>query len=385
MYNSIAMSLGEMVLKGKNRGVFEQQLNRQIQKVISKEGLELYRDRGKVFVDTNNPETVVQELTRIFGIVYVTPCMKIVTDMDEIEKKVVDFVVEKMKEKPYQTFKVQCNRGNKSFPIKSPEMSKRLGAVILKNTNNLTVDVHHPELMVYVDIRTHTYIYSEKIKGAGGLPIGSNGHALVLLSGGIDSPVAAYMVAKRGVRLTCITFHAYPFTSQRANDKVKELTQQLTTFCGDINLYSVNLLEVYKAIRMNCKEEEATILARRFMMRIAEKVAQSEKIDFLVTGESLGQVASQTAQSLKVVDATTNELVLRPLIGMDKTEIINIAKGINTYEIAIQPYEDCCSVFSPNHPLTKPKIDRIETSERKLAIEELVREAIDSMEKERLN
>jgi thiamine biosynthesis protein ThiI len=383
MYNSISISLGEMVLKGKNRGQFEQKLNKQINKVIKEKGLKLYRDRGKVFVDAGyETEEIIKDIKNIFGIAMISPCVKISTELEEIKKAVIEVVKEEINKKEIRTFKIAASRADKKYNMNSIEINKLLGGVVLDNFENIKVDVHNPDLMIYVDIRSFCYIATEKIKGAGGLPLGTNGEGIVLLSGGIDSPVAAYMMARRGVNISCLTFHAYPFTSENANEKVKSLVERLSVFCGPIKLYSINMLDIYKSIKMNCPDEQSTIIARRIMMKIGQLIAESDGQDFLITGESLGQVASQTAKSLGVIDASVDIPILRPLIGMDKTEIISIARDIGTYEISILPFDDCCSVFSPAHPLTRPKKDKIEDSENNLRINDLINEALANMEKE---
>lgn len=381
MYNAISISLGELVLKGKNRGSFEQKLNNQIIKVIKDKGLHFYRDRGKVFIDTEtHMKEVIDDISNIFGIVNISPSIKVEANLTDIENKLIAYVSHLIDEKGIKTFKISCKRADKTFPVDSMTLNKHLGGLVLDNFNSLSVDVHNPDVVIYLDIRSKCYIYTERIKGAGGLPIGTNGEGLVLISGGIDSPVAAYMMAKRGVKIKCVTFHAYPFTSLRANEKVEALVDRLSIFCGNIDLYSVNLLKIYKEIKQKCPDEESTIIARRFMMRIAEKIAGRKGMDLLITGESLGQVASQTSKSLGVVGASVDALVLRPLIGMDKTEIIDIAKKIGTFDISILPFDDCCSVFSPAHPQTRPRLERIEESESKLDMESLIVEAMNNME-----
>ncbi|SHJ52822.1 thiamine biosynthesis protein ThiI [Dethiosulfatibacter aminovorans DSM 17477] len=385
MYNSISISLGEMVLKGKNRGQFEKKLTNQINKVIKKKGLSLYRDRGKIFIDTENDiDELIKDIKNIFGIVYVTPCFKTGREFEEISQSVIRLMEWKRENGDIKTFKILSKRADKSYPFKSMDLNRDLGGVVLKHFGDLKVDVHNPDVTINVDLRSQCYLYTEKYKGTGGLPLGTNGEGLVLLSGGIDSPVAAYMMARRGVKLNCVTFHAYPFTSERANDKVRTLTERLAVFCGQINLYYVNMLDIYTEIRKHCPEDQTTIIARRFMMRIGEKIANDREFDFLITGESLGQVASQTAKSLGVIDSSVNLPILRPLIGMDKTEIIEISRNIGTYEDSILPYEDCCSVFSPKHPQTKPRKDRIELSEEKIDIWALIDDAINKMEIEKI-
>jgi thiamine biosynthesis protein ThiI len=385
MYNSISISLGEMVLKGKNRGQFEKRLNNQISKVIKGKGLRFYRDRGKVFIDTvDELEGVLKDLKNIFGIVYVTPCYKTGRDLDTIKKSVINIMEWKRENQKITTFKIVSKRADKTYPFMSMDLNRELGGTVLKHFGDLKVDVHNPDIVINLDLRSECYIFTEKFKGTGGLPLGSNGEGLVLLSGGIDSPVASYMMARRGVKLHCVTFHAYPFTSERANDKVRTLTERLSVFCGRIDLYFVNMLDIYKEIKEKCPEDQITIIARRFMMRIGEKIAENRKLDFLITGESLGQVASQTAKSLGVIDSSVELPILRPLIGMDKTEIIDIARNIGTYEDSILPYEDCCSVFSPKHPQTKPRKDKIEGSEEKVDVWALIDNAISKMEVEKI-
>lgn len=383
MYNSIGISLGEMVLKGKNRGQFEKKLNNQISKVIKGKDLKFYRDRGKVFIDTvDELEGVIKDLKNIFGIVYVTPCYKTGRDMETIKESVIKVMEWKMENEKIKTFKIVSKRADKSYPFMSMDLNKELGGTVLKHFGDLSVDVHNPDITINLDLRSECYIFTERVKGTGGLPLGSNGEGLVLLSGGIDSPVASYMMAKRGVKLSCVTFHAYPFTSERANDKVKTLTERLSVFCGKIELYYVNILDIYKEIKEKCPDDQITIIARRFMMKIGEKIAENRNLDFLITGESLGQVASQTAKSMGVIDSSVELPILRPLVGMDKTEIIEIARNIGTYEDSIQPYEDCCSVFSPKHPQTKPKINKILESESHLDVDALINDAIEKMTRE---
>jgi thiamine biosynthesis protein ThiI len=383
MYNSISISLGEMVLKGKNRGQFEKKLNNQINKVIKGKDLNYYRDRGKVFIDTiDELEGVIKDLKNVFGIVYVTPCYKTGRDLETIKESVIKVMEWKRENEKIKTFKIVSKRADKSYPFMSMDLNKELGGTVLKHFGDLNVDVHNPDITINLDLRSECYIFTEKFKGTGGLPLGSNGEGLVLLSGGIDSPVASYMMARRGVKLSCVTFHAYPFTSERANDKVRTLTERLSVFCGKIELFYVNILDIYKEIKEKCPDDQITIIARRFMMKIGEKIAENRDLDFLITGESLGQVASQTAKSMSVIDSSVELPILRPLVGMDKTEIIEIARNIGTYEDSIQPYEDCCSVFSPKHPQTKPKKNKILESESHLDVDALINDAIEKMTRE---
>ncbi len=377
MYNNISMSLGEIVLKGRNRGYFENKLNQSLRRIIDDKNLKIYRDRGKVFLDIDKDiDKMVKNISKVFGIVVVSPCVKIESDVDEIKNKVVEYVNFKKKNENVQTFKIQAKRADKTFPVKSMELNNILGGEVLKNIENIKVDVHNPDLIVYVDIRSKTYIYSEKYSGGGGLPVGSNGKGLVLLSGGIDSPVACYQMGKRGVKVDCISFHSYPYTSIRSNEKIKELSDILSVYTGQMKVYFVNILEIYRKIKENCQEKNTTIIARRFMMRISKEIAERDEYDCLITGESLGQVASQTIKSLKVIQNSVDIPILRPLIGNDKTDIIEIARDIDTYETSIKPFDDCCSIFSPENPVTRPTLDKILEDEGNLDVEELIKSTI---------
>jgi len=382
MYNNISMSLGEIVLKGKNRGYFENKLNQSLKRVIDNDDINIYRDRGKVFIDVDNNDDkinkLIKKIRKVFGIVVVSPCVKVESEEETIKRKVVEYVKYKRKSKNISTFKIHAKRADKTFPVKSMDFNRILGAEVLENIEDIGVDVHNPDLNVYVDIRSKTYIYSEKLRGGGGLPIGSNGKGLVLLSGGIDSPVSAYLMGKRGVKIDCVSFHSYPYTSLRSNEKIKKLSDILSIYTGSINVYFVNILEIYKKIKENCKEKNTTIIARRFMMKISEKIAEKEGYDCLITGESLGQVASQTIKSLRVIENSTDIPILRPLIGMDKIDIIDQAREIDTYEISIEPFEDCCTIFSPENPVTRPKLEDILEDEKKLEVDKLVKEVIEN-------
>lgn len=384
MYNILAVSLGEVFLKGKNRGKFEQKLIEQIRFALKEfKDISIYRDLGKIFIETKHPEdmdNIIEKTKKIFGIVTIMPSVKTEKDTDIIIQKSVELFRYLRENNDIKTFKVKVKRGDKNFPIKSMEFSAIVGAGILTEFNDIKVDVHNPDVEIYVDIKKDCYISSERIKTVGGMPIGSCGKALLLLSGGIDSPVAGYMIAKRGVQLSAVYYHTYPFTSERANEKVKQLKDILEEYCGKIKLYSINILEIHKAIKSFCREEETTILARRFMMRIAEKIALENDMEMLVTGESLGQVASQTMKSMTVIENAIEMPILKPLIGMDKTEIIDRAKEIGTYDTSILPYDDCCSVFAPSSPLINPKLKNIIKSEGNLFVEELVEKAYSTME-----
>ena len=384
MYNIAAVSFGELFLKGKNRGKFEQKLIEQIKYALKEfNHVSVYKDSGKVYVETKNEEDmdkIVEKVRKIFGISNISPSVKTSKDVDIIIEKTIELFRYLLSKEDIKTFKIKTKRSDKEFPLKSMDFSALVGGKILENFSFVKVDVHTPDVEVYIDIKKCCYISSERIKTLGGLPLGSNGRALLLLSGGIDSPVAGYMIAKRGVEIDALYFHTYPFTSERANEKVIKLKQKLEEYCGKIKLYSINMLEIHKAIREFCKEEETTILARRFMMRIGEKIALENKIDMLITGESLGQVASQTMKSMAVIEDAINMPILKPLVGLDKSEIIEIAREIGTYETSILPYDDCCSVFAPQHPLINPKLESIKRSESNLNVEELIEKVLLTLE-----
>ncbi|KPU26843.1 thiamine biosynthesis protein ThiI [Caloranaerobacter sp. TR13] len=383
MQRIVSISFGEIALKGLNRSYFVKKLLGQIKYSIKGLGEpKVYRDQGKIYVvtDDENIDQIVEKLKKIFGIVYISPGYRVEKDMEKMIEKAIESIKQTVEHKEVRTFKVQVKRADKRFPIKSMDVAREIGAAILRELKVLKVDVNNPDLLVKVDIRDYCYIYTDKIRGYGGLPVGTNGKALLLLSGGIDSPVAGFMIAKRGVSINAVHFHSYPFTSERAEEKVKKLASLLAEYCGKMKLYSVNILPIQREINEKCPEDEMTIISRRFMMRIAERIAEKEGIDALITGESLGQVASQTIKSLNVTNSVVKRPVFRPLIGMDKVEITEIAMDIGTYETSILPYEDCCTVFLPKHPVTRPKLEDIEKSEEALDIESLVEDAIEKME-----
>lgn len=384
MYNIVSASFGEIFLKGKNRGNFEHQLVEQIKFALKEfKGITIYKDLGKVFIETTNIDDmdgIIEKTRKIFGIVSISPSIKVEKDAEKIYEKAVELFGYLKEKQNIKTFKVNTKRGDKNFPIKSMDFSAEAGGKILAAFNDVSVDVHNPDVEILIDIKKSCYISSEKIKTVGGMPVGSCGRALLLLSGGIDSPVAGYMIAKRGVAVNAIYFHTYPFTSERANEKVKQLKERLEEYCGKIKLFAINILEVHKAIKEFCREDETTILARRFMMRIAERIARENNMEMLITGESLGQVASQTMKSMIVIENAIDMPILKPLIGMDKTEIIERAREIGTYETSILPYDDCCSVFAPSHPLINPKMDNIIKSESKLDVDALIETCISTIE-----
>lgn len=378
----ISVSFGEIALKSGNRKYFEDKLIKQMRKAIADVGYEkIYKEMGKIYIEASEDyyPQIINRLRKVFGLVYISPCIRVEQDFEEIKKASIQAILERIADSRIKTFKVETNRADKKFSMKSPEVSKEVGAVILKNIENLTVDVHKPDVFVYVDIRQNAYIYTEKIKGYGGLPIGTNGKGLLLLSGGIDSPVAGFMMARRGVEINAVHYHSYPFTSERAEEKVKDLAGILSRYIGTIKLFSVNIIEIQKQINKNCPKDEMTILSRRFMMRIAESIAKENNYQALITGENLGQVASQTIEGLNVTNSSVELPVFRPLIGFDKVDIVDIAKDIETYETSILPYDDCCTVFLPKHPVTKPRLDNIEESEKALDVDKLIEAALDNM------
>ncbi|HPZ59984.1 MAG TPA: tRNA uracil 4-sulfurtransferase ThiI [Bacillota bacterium] len=383
--NIYIVRCGEVALKGLNKPYFERMLIERIRKVLKPyKETEVRREDGLIVVRTAPDlpkETVIREISKVFGVDSISPAVETETDMEAIGRAAVAYMQQQIEERGIRTFKVEAKRADKSFPVKSPEIARRIGARILVECKVLKVDVHNPECKLYVHVRKdRSFIYERKVSALGGLPLGTNGKGLVLLSGGIDSPVAAFLMAKRGMYIEAVHFHSYPYTSERAWEKVKDLAQVLTDYCGNIKIHSVNLLPIQEQIVQHCPEEEMTILIRRFMMKIAQRIARETGSLMLITGENLGQVASQTAEALVVTDAAVQMPVMRPLIAMDKTEIIDLARKIGTYDISILPYEDCCTVFLPKHPKTKPKLSAILESESRLNVEELVESALKSVE-----
>lgn len=376
---------GEVALKGMNKPYFERVLVERIRKNLKNiNGNKVSRKEGLIFVrvplesDTNE---VIAEISKVFGVSSVSPAFEVESELNAIGSKAVEFMNSMIKNEGIKTFKVEAKRADKNFPIKSPEIAAKIGAYVLKGCEVLKVDVHKPDCRLFVDLRADkTYIYTRKVNGLGGLPLGTNGKGMVLLSGGIDSPVAAWMMAKRGMVIDAVHFHSYPYTSPRAQQKVEELAEIISSYCGKINMTVINLLPIQEEIVNNCPEDETTILVRRFMMRIAEKIALKQNDLMLITGENLGQVASQTAEALVVTDQSVELPVMRPLIGMDKVEIMDMARKIGTYEKSIEPYEDCCTVFLPKHPVTKPRLEKILNSESKLDVDSLVEMAVNSAE-----
>ena len=376
---------GETALKGKNKSYFEKKLVDRVKKILRKfSGVDVYREEGLVFVSANSEnsqEELVGEISKVFGISSISPAVETNPNMEDIYETAVNFMMNLIEKESVRTFKVEAKRADKNFPVKSPEIARLVGGEVLKGCKVLKVDVRNPQVCLHVDVRRDkAYIYRKKIQGYGGLPLGTNGKGMLLLSGGIDSPVVGWMMAKRGMSIEAIHFHSYPYTSRRAQEKVEELARQISIYCGDFKLHIVNLLPVQEEIIKTCPEEETTILVRRFMMKIAEKVGEQTGAKTLITGESLGQVASQTTESIVCTDQSVAMPVLRPLIAMDKVDIMDVAKKIGTYETSILPYEDCCTVFLPKHPVTRPKLESILHSEEKLNVDKLVAEAMKNVQ-----
>lgn len=385
MEKVILIRYGEIMLKGLNRPSFEKKLADNIKKTISNLGkIRIRRIQARIYVEPYENDYDFDEcinlLTKVFGIVSVSVVWKIESDFNLIKEKALKMALELVEKKDYPTFKVETRRANKQFPMKSPEISRELGGYILSNIPQISVDVNNPSFVVHVEIREFTYIYSEKIPAVCGMPIGTNGKAMLLLSGGIDSPVAGWMIGKRGVEIEAVHFYSYPYTSERAKEKVIDLAKILALYCHKINLHIVPFTDIQLEINEKCPHEQSTIIMRRAMMKIAEQIANKRGANALITGESLGQVASQTIESLAVTNQVVDLPVFRPLVGMDKNEVINLAKKINTYETSILPYEDCCTVFVAKHPETKPKLNRIIMSEEKADLKKLIEKAVEDTE-----
>ncbi len=383
--NIFIVRCGEVALKGMNKPYFERMLVDRIKKSLKEfDGVDVRRHEGLIYVRADkkhDKEQLIRQISRVFGVASISPAVEAESHLDAIGEEAVRYMMELIETKGVKTFKVEAKRADKNFPVKSPDIARIIGAKVLIGCKVLKVDVHNPDVYLFVDVRhDKSYIYQQKIAGFGGLPLGTNGKGMVLLSGGIDSPVAAWMMAKRGMLLEAVHFHSYPYTSQRAQEKVEDLAKIVASYCGNLKMHVINLLPIQEQIVQNCPEEETTILVRRFMMRIAEKLAERNRAMMLITGENLGQVASQTAEALVVTDACVKMPVMRPLIAMDKVDIMEKAEEIGTFETSIQPYEDCCTVFLPKHPTTKPKLERILESESRLDVEALVDAAVASEE-----
>jgi len=375
------ISFGEIALKGENRPYFERFLMQRIKEALLPydENVQLTKTHGRIYCYTKaEREKVFNALKKVFGIVYVSPAKCCENDLEQIKETALEL----MKGLNYsgKTFKVETRRPNKSFPLKSPEVSRHIGAHILRNLKGLTVDVHEPDILLEVEIREQTFVYCEKIPGLGGLPVGCNGKAMLLLSGGIDSPVAAYMLMKRGVEVEAVYFHSFPFTSDRAKEKVIELCRVLAEYSGRMRLHVVNFTEALKEIGEKAPDEFLTIMMRRMMVRVAEQIAREVGAKALITGESLGQVASQTLEALVATNEVATMPIFRPLIGFDKIEIMELARKIGTYDISIRPYDDCCTVFVPKHPKTRPNLSGVHDAESHLDVKQLMQMSLKDVE-----
>lgn len=387
MFKAFLIKYAEIAIKGKNRHLFEDALVKQIRHALKKvEGeFRVTKDQGRIYVfcDSNyDYDEVINGLTKVFGIVGICPVViHEMCEYEELAEHVVKYVDDIYPDKN-KTFKMNARRADKRYPMDSMELNRELGGAVLDAYPEMKVDVHNPDILLTVEIRNRIYLYSEVIPGPGGMPVGTNGKAMLLLSGGIDSPVAGYMIAKRGVKIDAVYFHAPPYTSERAKQKVIDLAKKVAKYTGPIRLNIVNFTDIQLYIYDQCPHEELTIIMRRYMMKIAEDIAKANGSMALITGESIGQVASQTVQSLAATNEVCTLPVFRPLIAFDKEDIVTIAKNIDTYETSILPYEDCCTIFVAKHPVTKPNINIIKRSETHLEekIAQLYKEAIESIE-----
>lgn len=387
MFTAFLIKYAEIGVKGKNKYLFEEALAQQIKYALKRcEGeFKVTRTEGRIYVhalsDFDYDETV-DNLKTVFGVSSICPVIHVEDEgFEKLSQTVVEYL-DKVYEDKNITFKVQARRARKNYPMNSMEINMELGGVVLAAFPEMKVDVHHPDVMLHVEIREKIYIYSIEIPGPGGMPVGSNGKAMLLLSGGIDSPVAGYMIAKRGVKIDAVYFHAPPYTSDRAKQKVVDLAKLVSRYAGPVYLHIINFTDIQLYIYEKCPHEELTIIMRRYMMKIAEMIARENDCLGLITGESIGQVASQTVQSLAVTNEVCTLPVFRPLIGFDKMEIVDVSEKIGTYETSILPYEDCCTIFVAKHPVTKPNLNVIKRHEQNLEekIDELVQKALDEDE-----
>lgn len=384
MKEIILVKYGEMALKGLNKRTFEDVLVKNIKRRLKDLGkTNITRAQSTIFIDPYeekyDTDEAVDRLKKVFGIAALCRAAVCEKQFDDIKRVSLEYLEEALSYA--STFKVTAKRADKSFPMKSPEICRELGGALLSRFDNLKVDVNNPEVTVTVEIRdSKAYVHGENIKGAGGLPVGTSGHAMLLLSGGIDSPVAGYMLAKRGVHISAVHYVSPPYTSERARLKVEQLCERLTDYCGSIAFFCVPFTEIQEAIKNHCPEEFFTIIMRRLMMEIAQRISEREKCLALITGESVGQVASQTMNAIACTDAVCRIPVFRPLIGMDKTEIVETARKIDTFDISIQPYEDCCTVFTPRHPKVRPLLSDVENAQNGFDFSELIDKAVNDTE-----
>lgn len=386
MREIILIKNGELVLKGLNRNTFEDVLIKNMRKALKELGeFKFTKSQSTIMVESLEDDTdlddAVEILTKVFGIAALSRAATCEKDMEAIRNTTIEYLSDELSFA--KTFKVEAKRSDKKFPLKSPEICRELGGYVLSKFHNLKVDVHNPDVTITVEVRDHyAFIRGNNIKGAGGMPVGTSGRAAVLISGGIDSPVAAYMMAKRGIELTAVHFASPPYTTELAELKVMELLHRVAKYSGPITTYIVGFTELQEQIRDNCPEEYFTIIMRRYMMKISERLAKRQNCSALITGESVGQVASQTIYALGCTDAVTTIPVFRPCIGMDKDEIVAVSRKIDTFETSIQPYEDCCTVFTPKHPRTRAKLEDVEAAEQGIKnSEELIENAIKNVRK----
>ncbi len=377
MRELLLVRYGEIFLKGLNRPYFIRALVHKIRYAVRELGGQVWVHDGRIFVyGFNDVETCIEKVTKVFGVHSVCPAVEMPkNDFDQICNQAI-LMTEGLK----GTFKVSARRSDKLYPMDSPAINEELGYRILNANHNLKVDVHNPDHVINVEIRDQAYLYVKIIPAVGGMPVGTNGRATLLLSGGIDSPVAGWMIAKRGVQINAVHFHSFPYTSEQAKEKVLDLARKLSYSCCGIKVHIVPFTDIQLQIRDKCPEEYTTLIMRRFMMRIAERIAKGEESGALITGESIGQVASQTMEALGTTDCVVSMPVFRPLIGFDKSEIIEIARKIDTLDLSSLPYEDCCTIFTPKHPATKPKMEKILQGESQLAVEKLINEALEKTE-----
>ena len=386
MSNLYLIRYGEIGLKGANRNIFEDKLMSNIKKAVEweDEDLNIYKTPGRIFLETSADKKIVKErLLKIAGLVSFSPVKKLPLDYAQIKKEGLAAAEKFIADKDRITFRISARRSNKEFEYDSMELQYDLGEYVLENIgeDKIEVDLHEPDLDINVEIRKkHAYVYSETFEGMGGLPVGTTGNVGLMLSGGIDSPVAGYMGLKRGVRLIPVYFHSFPFTSDRAKEKVIDLAEVLGQYQNDIDLHVVNFTEILKEINEKCPEKLITIIMRRLMIKITEKIIEKQNGKAIITGESIGQVASQTLEAIKVTNHGPDLPILRPLLGLNKVQIIKLAKEIGTYDISIQPYEDCCTVFVPDSPETRPTLKQIKEGEADLHVEELIEEAVANVE-----
>ena len=381
MNKVLLISYGEIFLKGKNRPFFLKKLKTLLKAAAAVDpGAVVEMSDSRFYIkdfDEKNLDLIIEKVKKVFGVHSLSIAYESLKDIDCVGKTCV--MAAQSYAQGNATFKVNTKRADKQYPVKSMELSAKLGGVLLQSYPGITVDIHNPDFTVYVEIRQElAYVYVNRIMGPGGMPVGTSGRAMLLLSGGIDSPVAAYMLAKRGLEIEAVHFFSPPYTSERAKQKVIDLAQIASQYCGPIKLHIVPFTKIQEEIYEKCHHELLTVIMRRFMMKIAQEIARKNKCQALATGESLGQVASQTLESLSATNNYVDMLVLRPLICLDKLEIIAVSEKIGAYETSIQPFEDCCTVFTPRHPSTKPKIENLEKNEARLDVEMLVNEAVES-------